>query len=372
MAKVCDFIFTIFTPLKTKPQINPDTMDESRHNNLRGTKMFYENVAQQQHLTTKAKPAPIWHLAVTFVFITIMPFSFSTSHAQNYTLPLWPQGAIPNQIITGKPEIRDTTNIVRISNVQEPNIAVYLPSKQNASGKAVVICPGGGYRILAYDWEGTDIAKMLNAKGIAAIVLKYRLPSPATCIIPHKTPLLDAQRAMRLVRHNAAKWNIDPAQIGIMGFSAGGHLASTLSTHYDAGNPQSHDPVEQQSCRPDFSILMYPVVSSDPNIWHRGSFVALLGEDPTDKLLLHYSNEKQVNQQTPPAILIHSADDKSVPVQNSIRYYEALLHNNVSAEMHLYPNGGHGYSLALGRGHLATWPDRVIEWIFSLPEPQDQ
>lgn len=303
------------------------------------------------------------------IFTLLFIFSCSTFiqlRAQSYVLSLYPEGQVPNYQDLGEKEIRDTTNIVRISNVQVPDIEVYLPSKQNHTGKAVVICPGGGYRILAYDWEGSDIAKMFNANGIAAIVLKYRLPSSSTNIISHLSPLMDAQRAMRLVRYNAEEWNIDPSKVGVMGFSAGGHLASTLSTHFDYGNPESADPVEELSCRPDFSILMYPVVSADPEIWHRGSFINLLGEDPDPELLNYYSNEKQITPETPPAILIHSSDDKVVPVQNSIRYYEALLKQEIPAEMHIYPYGGHGYSLAIGRGHLATWPTRVIEWLNSI------
>jgi acetyl esterase/lipase len=305
------------------------------------------------------------------VFLNLFFLYFALSivpeaNCQSFTLPLWPEGQVPNYRDIGEKEIHDSTDVVRIRNVQNPDIAVFLPAKKSANGQAVIICPGGGYWILAYDWEGSDVAKWLNSKGIAAVVLKYRLPSSPTNIIPHKTPLLDAQRAMRMVRHHAAAWNIDPEQVGIMGFSAGGHLASTLATHYDQGNLNSTDPVEKHSCRPDFSILMYPVISSDPAIWHQGSFKALLGENPSQEMLDYYSNEKQVNADTPPAILIHSADDKAVPVQNSIRYFEALLANNIPAEMHIYPFGGHGYSLALDKGYLASWTDRVIDWMRSL------
>jgi acetyl esterase/lipase len=257
----------------------------------------------------------------------------------------------------------DTTNIVRLSLVQYPDIAVFLPSKRNATGEAVVICPGGGYHILAYDWEGSDIARWFSSRGIAAAVLKYRLPVSKSNIIPHKTPLMDAQRAFRMVRYHAESWNIDPGKIGIMGFSAGGHLASTLSTHFDEGDPGNTDPVEKISCRPDFSILVYPVISFTEEFSHSGSRAALLGEDPDPELVKYYSNEQQVTAETPPAILIHSGDDEGVPVQNSLAYYRALLKKGIPAEMHVYPYGGHGYSLAIGRGHLSTWPDRVLEWI---------
>jgi acetyl esterase/lipase len=282
--------------------------------------------------------------------------------AQNQILPLW-EGDPPNYRETGEVTIWDTSDIVVVRNVQKPDIAVFIPSKKNSTGEAVVICPGGGYGVLAYDWEGSDIAHWLNSQGIAAIVLKYRLPGSKSNIIPHKSPLMDAQRAMRMVRANATAWNIDPGKIGIMGFSAGGHLASTLSTHYDAGDPSSSDPVEQLSCRPDFSILVYPVISFTGEFQHSGSRRNLVGKDADEALVEYYSNELQVTEDTPPAILIHSDDDEGVPVENSIAYYKALRANKVSSELHIYPYGGHGYSLAIGQGHLATWPDRVIEWI---------
>jgi acetyl esterase/lipase len=282
--------------------------------------------------------------------------------AQNRIVPLW-EGDPPNYRETGEVTIWDTSDIVRVRNVQKPDIAIFLPSKKNSTGEAVVICPGGGYGILAYDWEGSDIARWLNSEGIAAFVLKYRLPGSKSNIVPHKSPLMDAQRAMRMVRSNAEKWNVDPGKIGIMGFSAGGHLASTLSTHFDAGDPSSDDPVEQESCRPDFSVLVYPVISFTGEFSHSGSRKALLGEDADPELVRHYSNELQVTQETPPAILIHSDDDTAVPVENSIVYFKALRANKVTSELHIYPYGGHGYSLAIGQGHLSTWTDRVIEWI---------
>jgi acetyl esterase/lipase len=195
---------------------------------------------------------------------TILLFLFLminlSMNSQEYRMPLYP-GTIPNSKNTGATEKIEVSDITLISNVQIPDMAVYLPSKRFATGQAVVVCPGGGYWVLAYDLEGTDIARYLNSIGVAAIVLKYRLPTYGNCIEPHKAPLMDAQRAMRLVRHNASKWNINPSKIGIMGFSAGGHLASTLGTHFDYGNKLAADSVEKESCRPDFMILMYPVIS---------------------------------------------------------------------------------------------------------------
>ncbi len=292
-----------------------------------------------------------------FIICLITPLA-----AQNQIVPLW-QGDPPNYQETGEVTIWDTSDIVRVRNVQKPDIAVFLPSKKNATGEAVVICPGGGYGILAYDWEGSDIARWLNSQGIAAFVLKYRLPGSKSNIVPFKSPIMDAQRAMRLVRYNAEKWNIDPGKIGVMGFSAGGHLASSVSTHYDKGDPSSTDPVEQVSCRPDFSVLVYPVISFTQDFQHEGSRINLLGEDAEESLVKLFSSELQVTEDTPPAILIHSDDDGGVPVENSIAYYKALRANKISSELHIYPYGGHGYSLAIGQGHLSTWPDRVIEWI---------
>lgn len=287
------------------------------------------------------------------------------SHAafpQNMILPLW-EGQPPNFRENNQQTFYDTTDIVRVSDVRYPDLAVFLPSKKNATGEAVVICPGGGYVRLAYDWEGSDIARWLNAHGIAAFVLKYRLPGPENNLVPHQSSLLDASRAIRLVRHHADEWNLDPGKIGIMGFSAGGHLASTLSVHHDAGDPASPDPVEKISCRPDFSVLLYPVISLNPEFTHGGSRRALLGETPDEELVRYYSSEHNVTGDTPPAILVHSGDDRAVPVKNSIAYYTALREKGITASLHIYPYGGHGYSLAVGQGYLSTWPDRVVEWI---------
>lgn len=289
--------------------------------------------------------------------------------AQNKILPLW-ENDPPNYRESGEVTIWDTSDIVRIRLVQKPDIAIFLPSKKNATGEAVIICPGGGYQILAYDWEGSDIARWLNSRGIAAFVLKYRLPGSSSNIVPHKSPLLDAQRAMRLVRYHAEEWNVDPSRIGIMGFSAGGHLASSLSTHYDGGDPGGTDPVERMSCRPDFSVLIYPVISFTGEFTHSGSKRALLGDHPDEELVTYFSSELQVTDDTPPAILVHSNDDTGVPVENSLVYFQALRAHKIPSELHIYPYGGHGFSLAIGMGHLSTWPDRVIDWIRYLGENQ--
>lgn len=286
--------------------------------------------------------------------------------SQEIQLPLWPDG-VPNQLKTSEQEIQEQGDILWITNVQTPGITVYLPAKRHASGLAVVICPGGGYGGLAYDWEGTDIAKWLNSKGIAGIVLKYRLPSITSQKSPRLAPLQDAKQAIRLVRKNAASWNLDPNKIGVMGFSAGGHLAATLGTHFDEPEADVENEMTEISARPDFMVLVYPVISMTDEITHMGSRNNLLGEAASQELQDYYSNELQVTEQTPATFLVHSSDDNAVPVENSLRFYQALLSNQVlECEMHLYPHGGHGYSLALDDGHLRYWPELLAQWLDSL------
>jgi acetyl esterase/lipase len=301
-----------------------------------------------------------------FIALLISLSMISMTQAQDITMPLWPAGKVPNYQKTDEVEKTESTDIIRISKVQNPEIAVFLPARKNATGQAVIICPGGGYAYLSYNWEGTDVAKLLNAKGITAIVLKYRLPNSKSNITPYLSPLMDAKRAMRMVRANADQWHINKNNIGIMGFSAGGHLASTLATHFDDGDKNSKDSIERQSSRPDFAVLVYPVITMNKGFTHMGSRNNLLGNNPDSSLVNVYSNELQVTVQTPPTFLVHATDDKAVPVENSLRFYEALKNNNVSAEMHIFPHGGHGFGLALGKGSLETWPDLLVAWMRSL------
>lgn len=283
-------------------------------------------------------------------------------HAQSFVLPLWGSD-MPNYRKTDEKEASVETDIVRISKVQNPTIEVYLPAKKAATGQAVVICPGGGYRILAYDWEGTDIAKWLNAKGIAGIVLKYRLPDSKSNVVTYKSPLIDAQRAIRVVRYNSEKWNIDKEKVGVMGFSAGGHLASTLGTHFDDKLFESSDLINMISARPNFMALIYPVISMNFPHVHEGSRNSLLGLDPSAELINEFSNELQVKENTPPTFLVHSQDDNGVPVENSLMFYQALREKGVEAEMHLFPKGGHGYSMALNNKSLNAWTDMFANWL---------
>jgi len=296
----------------------------------------------------------------------VVLFLFQMTQALDITLPLWPADKIPNYQKTDEVERVENTDIIRISKVQSPDIAVYLPASTNSTGQAVIICPGGGYTYISYDWEGTDIAKLLNAKGITAIVLKYRLPDAKSNIIRQLSPLLDAKRAMRIVRANADKWRIKKNNIGIMGFSAGGHLAATLATHFDNGDKNSKDSIEQQSSRPDFAVLVYPVITMNKSFTHMGSRENLLGSNPDSSLVNFYSNELQVTKDTPPTFLLHATDDETVPVENSLVFYEALKKNNVSAEMHIFPHGGHGFALALQQGPLEIWPELLVSWMRSL------
>jgi acetyl esterase/lipase len=287
-------------------------------------------------------------------FTLLISISTLNSFGQHMKINLWPDGKIPLSIKTDIQEVVESTDIVRISKVQVPQLEVYIPNKKGATGQAVIICPGGGYSRLAYDWEGTDIAKLFNAHGIAAFVLKYRLPDSLSSSAPDQVPLLDAKQAMQIVRTRAAEWNINPNKIGIMGFSAGGHLAATLSTHFD------------HSTRPDFSILIYPVISMDKNIAHMGSRNNLIGMHPTEEMKKLYSNELQITAQTPPTFLLHATDDNAVPVENSIRFYQGLQKNKVPVEMHIFPSGGHGFALALGKGALEKWPELLLNWMKEL------
>ena len=230
-------------------------------------------------------------------------------------MKLW-TGDIPfSNGVIGEEEYTDAGHV---QNIQDPTITIYLPEKEKATGAAVVICPGGGYRLLAINHEGHDVASWFNEFGVAGIVVKNRLPTSENITDTSEVAMIDARRAVRMVRHHGADWGIKPDKIGIMGFSAGGHLASTVGTHFDYGIADSSDPIQRVSCRPDFMILMYPVISMSEDFMHSGSMKNLLGNNQSYEQKLRFSNEKQVTSETPPAILIHSSDDKSVPVENSI------------------------------------------------------
>jgi acetyl esterase/lipase len=274
-------------------------------------------------------------------------------------IPLY-KGSIPNSKPTKDEEKTELSDgIIIISKVSKPTLSIFLPSKEIATGTAVVICPGGGYGIVAAGHEGTDIAKKFNQMGVAAFVLKYRIPNSETMVNPEIGPLQDAQEAMKIVREGAKEWNINPNKIGIMGFSAGGHLASTEGTHFDKvviANP------ENTSLRPDFMLLIYPVISFIDGLGHMGSRENLIGKNPSLEKINEYSNELQVTAKTPPTFLVHASDDDVVMPQNSIAFYTALIKNHVPVEMHLYENGGHGFGMNL-KNKNEQWMDRCKNWM---------
>ncbi len=241
----------------------------------------------------------------------------------------------------------------------KPWLWVYLPPAEKVTGAAVVVCPGGGYGHLAVNHEGEDVARWLNELGVAAFVLKYRLAPK----YHHPAPLTDAQRAVRWVRSRAGQYGLDVARIGVMGFSAGGHLASTIATHFDQGQPQAPDPIDQVSCRPDFAILCYPVITMDGDVAHAGSRTNLLGEMPHPALVQLLSNDLQVTPETPPTFLFHTNEDEGVLPENSVRFYLALRKAKVPSELHIYEKGPHGVGLAPMDPVLASWPARCAAWL---------
>lgn len=278
------------------------------------------------------------------------------------TLPLYPH-EIPNSNPAPNQEkrvVRDNGTVI-ISGISVPSLTVFLPAHPVSTHTAVVICPGGGYQINAIKHEGFDVARKLNEWGVAAFVLKYRIPDDAYMVHKEIGPLQDAQQALRMVRERAAEWKIDPHRIGIMGFSAGGHLASTAATHFakavipDAGS---------MNLRPDFLILAYPVISFSDSIGHIGSRNNLLGKSPSKEKIREYSNELQVTEETPPTFLVHAGDDKSVPPLNSIAFYEALLTHHVPAELHIYERGGHGFGMN-NRTTDEDWMSSLRNWLIS-------
>jgi acetyl esterase/lipase len=242
----------------------------------------------------------------------------------------------------------------------KPTLIIYLPEKP--SGTGIVVCPGGGYGALAMDHEGHQIARWLNEHGIAAFICDYRHRNKG---YGHPAPLQDAQRAIRTVRSRADEFGLKPDRIGILGFSAGGHLASTAVTHFDADDDSSGDATLQASSRPDFGILCYPVIVFDQAFTHRGSQRNLLGENPSAELIASLSNEKQVTDRTPPCFLWHTGEDTAVPPENSVVFYQALLAHKVPAELHVYEKGRHGVGLAKDIPGTSGWPDACIAWLKS-------
>lgn len=279
---------------------------------------------------------------VLSIVLTLSVFA-AVNKAQMNRMPLWQNGA-PNA--TGKEAI------------DIPTITPYPAPRETATDSAIIVFPGGGYSHLSEIKEGSDVAKWLNTLGITAFVVKYRLGMK----YHQPNQLLDAARAMRIVRSRAKEWNIDAKRIGILGFSAGGHLASTLGTHFDAGKADAKDEVERVSSRPDLMILMYPVITMG-EFAHQGSKLNLLDKDPSPDVVKLYSNELQVTKETPPTFLVHTMTDATVPVENSLMFADALRKNKVPFEMHIYEQGPHGFGLAPTNPVLATWTNRCADWL---------
>ncbi|HEV8284254.1 MAG TPA: alpha/beta hydrolase [Chitinophagaceae bacterium] len=280
--------------------------------------------------------------------------------AQKTIIPLYKNNQVKNAVPCGTKEIIDTSNgRIHISHVIEPSLTVYQPANMNKARSAVIVCPGGSYINLSMTHEGYDVAKELNKYGITAFVLKYRLPNDSCMQQKETGPLQDIQQAIILVKSQAKEWGIDTSKLGVLGFSAGGHLVSTSVTHFTtcyADNPLNI------SVRPAFGILIYPVISFQQDIAHAGSRNNLLGKNPSQEKLDLYSSEKQITPQTPPCFLVHAEDDRTVPVKNSIRFYEALVNNKVKGEMLIYQNGGHGFGL-VNPSTKENWMDNLIRWL---------
>ncbi len=296
-----------------------------------------------------------------FIFWIVLFYFIGLVKAQQKVIKLWPNkipGAIENSSYK-EVDLSNVSGIYRISKVTDPTLTVFNPSKDKVNGTAIIICPGGGYAHLAFTKEGVDVAKWLNSLGVTAFVLKYRLPSSKIMKDKSIGPLQDAQRAIRIVRSNAKQWNLNPNKIGIMGFSAGGHLAASLSTLYNQKVYNSNT----VSARPDFSVLLYPVISMEAKITHEGSRINLLGKHPTKAEVDHFSPELQVNKNTPPAFLVQAENDHTVPVQNSIDYFIALKKYNIPAELHIFQKGGHGFGLAKKGGTESYWPKLCENWM---------
>ncbi|MCF1713705.1 alpha/beta hydrolase [Flavihumibacter sp. RY-1] len=245
-------------------------------------------------------------------------------------------------------------------NIRVPSITVFMPAEPN--GTSILICPGGAYGFLAWDIEGTKVAEWLSKEGVTAFVLKYRLPDARYMEEPHKVPLIDALQAIRVIRYRAKEWKLDPQRIGIMGFSAGGHLAASVSTHYEDFDKGKY----ANSGKPDFAVLVYPVITTD-SMGHPGSIRNLLGNKPSKQMHNYFSLDKQVTAMTPATILFHPLNDQTVPVEGSLRYFNALKANKVDAAMHILHDGGHDFGVAqqLGTGTYLRWKELLLDWMAS-------
>jgi acetyl esterase/lipase len=300
-------------------------------------------------------------------WVVAMNFTLPVSVAEEPTvITLWDGVAPGSEQFTGEEQSEQRSDGGRsdiwVTGVNKPTLTVVAPPEAERNGSAVVICPGGAYAGLSFDKEGLEIGQWFADMGITAFVLKYRHGGG---VHQHPVPLSDIQRAVRLVRSQADQWKIVPERIGVMGFSAGGHLAASAGTHFDAGTKDANDLVKQQSCRPDFLVLVYPVISMDSTITHGGSRTNLLGEKPDEKLVALMSNELQVTDKTPPTFIVHASDDGAVPVANALRFYQACVDHKVPAELHMFEKGGHGFGMRQKGIPVEEWPSLLANWLKS-------
>ncbi len=293
------------------------------------------------------------HAALIFIFVLLITAVEATEF-----IGLWPEGKMPNS--KGMKLEEEIVND-RIKQVDRPGMYAFFPAKEENTGCAVLICPGGSYYWLAYDVSGFQLAKWFNTIGVSAFVLKYRLPTSPDLIERDKGPLQDAQRAMRLIRSRAKEWGIAPEKIGVMGTSAGGHLASTLATHSEDVSSIG-DSADRMSFRPDFMILVSPVISMGAYT-HTGSRDNLLGDKASEELIKKYSNELRVTSLTPVSFIVHACDDKEVDTRNSIMFYQALAENGVSASLHIFPQGGHSIRVCGNPGSTSLWMTLCQMWL---------
>jgi len=287
--------------------------------------------------------------------VVAAPVVYSQAPDNPKAIPLWPEG-VPGAIANAAPE--ELLPEGRLAGVHVPTLTVFPAPAAGATRTAVIVCPGGGYRRLAFDHEGIAVATWLNSLGVSAFVLKYRLQEYG-----HPAPLRDVLRAVRLLRSGAATWGIDPQRIGVLGFSAGGHLASSAGTMFDAPEGRTGSELDKVSARPDFLVLVYPVITLSGPLANSGSRESLLGKSPSPELVDALSTHLRVTDRTPPTFLVHGGTDTTVPADNSILFYSALRRSGVPAEMHLYQEGPHGIGLRPGFGPMSGWPDHCAEWM---------
>jgi acetyl esterase/lipase len=287
-------------------------------------------------------------------YLLVIALLFGAVQGSGTVIPLWPEGVPGAKPAPGDEQVQKD----RVSNVHVPTLTHFPAPGSGTSKAAVVICPGGGYQVLAFGHEGIDVARRLNAMGVSAFIVKYRLRE-----FGHPAPLQDVTRAIRTVRSRAKEFGVSPDRIGVLGFSAGGHLAATAATLFDSPEARTGSAVDSVSARPDFAALIYPVITLKGPFAHAGSRRNLIGETPDPAQVDRLSLELQVTKNTPPAFLVHTAEDKGVPLENSLLFYQAIRSAGGSAELHLYEKGPHGFGLGQGLGPASDWPARLETWM---------